>query len=536
MNNYYSLIYLNQELNDKLKDATFDFAITPHKYVLELYMSRGEDQFRLIFSTHPEETALFSTNYRPPKKSNMGSFFDQVEGVKIVGTRLANQDRLLSILFDDNGKLVFKLFSSRPNVWYAVDGTIQDAFRQPDDWKGKPLPKPQAPKFETEVPTKASPKNQLLRLNPLLPRNLIPHIVKKHRVDEMNPEQVKRLVGRLTQELEHADQFRVLTTLDLCLWPESTVSISNKSVYDTISPAIEEVYKTSSDERRLQQDRQRWLDKLSREQHRLERLLQELEHADKSLDRADTYERYGHLLMTKAHQEIKPDQQKISVVDFYQEDQSEVAIDIKPELSISDNAEQYYKKAQAARKNYEASRRRLPKVKQELENIEEMIRTLQAAGRHYEFRDWYKDHKAELEPLRQTQGKDQSRKPFREMEIGSYMLWVGRNAKSNDQLTSAAHKEDIWLHARGVSGSHVVIRMDNHKEYPPKSVIEAAARIAAWYSKARGSSYAPVMYTKRKYVRKSKNAGPGAVFVEREEVIMVEPAKPDQSWMQTIGG
>uniref|UniRef100_UPI003568162F NFACT RNA binding domain-containing protein n=1 Tax=Fodinibius sp. TaxID=1872440 RepID=UPI003568162F len=92
--------------------------------------------------------------------------------------------------------------------------------------------------------------------------------------------------------------------------------------------------------------------------------------------------------------------------------------------------------------------------------------------------------------------------------------------------TSLAHKEDIWLHARGVGGSHVVIRMGNQKDYPPKRVILQAAGYAAFYSKARGMKTAPVMYTKRKYVRKPKGSPPGSVVLEREEVEMVPPVNP----------
>jgi predicted ribosome quality control (RQC) complex YloA/Tae2 family protein len=536
MNNYYSLIYLNRELNDKLERGNFDFAITPHKYVLELYMYKDEERFKVEFSSHPEETALFWSEYRPPKKSNTGSFFEQLEGAAITGTTLADQDRLLTIHLEDDQKLVFKLFSGRPNVWYAQGDMIQDAFRQPDEWIGRTLPEPHAPNFEEEVPVKASPKNQLLRLNPLLPRNLIPHIVEQHNVAEMDPPEVKEFVARLTDALEHAERFRVLQTLELCLWDESIVTIPTQEAFEDINPAIRAVYRASSDERRLQQSRQRWMDRLERERDRLEQLIEELEQADKSLDRADRYERYGHLLMTKAHENIGPDQNEIEVQDFYEEDQPTVSISIKSDRSVSANADRYYQKAQSARRSYEEAKRRLPKVRKELEKVNNWIESLQQADRHYEFRDWYKEHKEQLKPLEQTQDSNREQRPFRVMQLGNYELWVGRNAKSNDQLTSAAHKEDIWMHARGVAGSHVVIRMDNHKEYPPKSIIEGAARIAAWHSKARGSTYAPVMYTKRKYVRKSKGAAPGAVTVEREEVTMVEPTKPNANWMKQVGG
>ncbi|MGB0346104.1 MAG: NFACT RNA binding domain-containing protein, partial [Balneolaceae bacterium] len=89
-----------------------------------------------------------------------------------------------------------------------------------------------------------------------------------------------------------------------------------------------------------------------------------------------------------------------------------------------------------------------------------------------------------------------------------------------------SHKEDIWFHARGVSGSHIVIRMNNSKTVPDMSLIEEVASFAAYQSKAKGSKLAPVIYTKRKYVRKPKGSAHGAVFIQKENVVIVEPKNP----------
>jgi len=99
----------------------------------------------------------------------------------------------------------------------------------------------------------------------------------------------------------------------------------------------------------------------------------------------------------------------------------------------------------------------------------------------------------------------------------------GKSAGNNDKLTFGfAHKEDMWLHARDVSGSHVIIK-HKQKGIFPKPVIEKAARIAAFFSKSKGSILTPVIYTPRKFVRKPKGAAPGAVIAEKEEMILVEP-------------
>ncbi|MGA7303576.1 MAG: fibronectin-binding domain-containing protein, partial [Rhodothermales bacterium] len=89
-----------------------------------------------------------------------------------------------------------------------------------------------------------------------------------------------------------------------------------------------------------------------------------------------------------------------------------------------------------------------------------------------------------------------------------------------------ASPHDLWFHARGVGGSHVVLRVPGRKTVVGKPIKLKAAAIAAWFSSARGSGLVPVIVTDRKYVSKPKGSDPGAVRVHREEVLMVEPQLP----------
>ena len=118
---------------------------------------------------------------------------------------------------------------------------------------------------------------------------------------------------------------------------------------------------------------------------------------------------------------------------------------------------------------------------------------------------------------------------FRVFELDeNYTLYVGKNAANNDELTMKfAKPNDIWLHARGSSGSHCVIKSKSNKnEKIPKIILQKAAEIAAYYSGAKNARYTPVCYTQKKYVHKPKNANTGAVVLQREEIIMVEPKLP----------
>ena len=112
---------------------------------------------------------------------------------------------------------------------------------------------------------------------------------------------------------------------------------------------------------------------------------------------------------------------------------------------------------------------------------------------------------------------------FKEVDVDGFRILIGRNARNNDLLTQRfAYKEDLWLHARDVTGSHVLIKYRAGKTFP-RNVIERAAELAAWYSKRRTDSLCPVTVTPRKYVRKPKGLAEGQVLIEKESVVMVVP-------------
>lgn len=529
MNNYYTLIYLNRELNEKIRNGIFNFSISPHKDVIEIYIQSREQKYRLVFSTNPNETALFLDNYRPPKKSNVIDFFQDLEGSTIEKLTLADKDRLLYIHFKGGKQLLFKLYGGNPNVYLVEEDKIEDAFKNPEKVKGEEPPRPHSPNFAGSITGKAKPKNQITKLNPLLPRNLLPHLIEQHRVDKMDVGQVKEFVEYITKALENNPHPRVLETGDLCLWSQEILDVPDDSRFETVNSAVRHAYRDAVHLRRLHNKKQNVLQLLERVTSRKEAQLEQLNQADKSLERADEYEKYGHLLMANAHRSVDFGNDTIEVDDFYEENKS-VEIPLKEGISIAENAEYYYDKAKSSRKSYKEAKKRIPAVKEQVKLSNRLLEELQEIKHLPELESWMKEHSEELEKFGYGVDEDaQASSPYRKFKEGKYEIWVGKSAKSNDQLTSLAHKEDVWLHARGVGGSHVVIRMGNQKEYPPKKVILKAAGYAAYYSKAKGMEMAPVMYTKRKYVRKPKGAAPGAVVVERENVEMVPPLDPKNS-------
>lgn len=108
-----------------------------------------------------------------------------------------------------------------------------------------------------------------------------------------------------------------------------------------------------------------------------------------------------------------------------------------------------------------------------------------------------------------------------------FTILVGQTARDNDRLTfKVAAPDDVWLHASGVPGAHVVIRSAEKGAAAPPATLQEAARAAAWFSDARGSAMVDVQWTRRKNVRRARGAPAGTVLVKRFEILRVQPQAP----------
>jgi len=525
MNNFYTLIYLTEELKAKCTGANFQYSLSPHKDVWDAYLIRNGDPFRVRFSAHSAETALFPDKFRPAKKSNITHFFNDLEQKEITDVTLAENDRFITIHFHSDFKLIFRLFGNHPNVFMVKEGQISDSFKNPDDNIGQNEPAPRKAPQQKELKENMNAKQAILATNIKFPRHLINHVIDHYELDEATPQKCREITRKLTNAILERPEYRIASSGNICLVPDDLLPVSNIKKTETISEAIRYVYYKTSEQRRLSSKKSTIEPALDKQFNKLSSIIEQLKQADKGFDRAEKYEQYGHILMAHAHEEVEPGTGKVEFENFYDQNRK-VTIPVKPHLSLAENAQYYYEKSSDTLKNIEESKRRLKEAQVEIRKVEDLKKSFQNIEKVYEFEEWFSEHEDELIAtgvLSKASGNESL--PFRRAHIDGYEIWIGKNAKSNDQLTTAAHKEDVWLHARGVGGSHVVIRMDNQKEMPPKNVILKAASIAAWNSKARGSGLAPVIVTKRKYITKPKGAPAGTVRVMKEEVEMVPPKK-----------
>jgi predicted ribosome quality control (RQC) complex YloA/Tae2 family protein len=224
-------------------------------------------------------------------------------------------------------------------------------------------------------------------------------------------------------------------------------------------------------------------------------------------------EEIGHMIMANLHR-IQSGSKEALVFDFYRN--IERKISLKQELNPQQNAEYYYRKSKNRKIEISKLEESLMKKYQQLENQKADLAELLNTTEPMNLRKLIKQSKKQTNPKADP-------KPYKEFIIDEYQVWVGKNSKSNDSLTGQyASKDDLWLHARGVGGSHVIIKKKGNLSIP-NSVLQKAASLAAYYSKGKSSDLCPVIYTPRKFVRKAKGLAPGQVIIDREEVIIVPP-------------
>jgi predicted ribosome quality control (RQC) complex YloA/Tae2 family protein len=118
--------------------------------------------------------------------------------------------------------------------------------------------------------------------------------------------------------------------------------------------------------------------------------------------------------------------------------------------------------------------------------------------------------------------------PIRHESSDGFTLLVGKNSRQNEEVTfRRASGSDLWLHARGVPGAHVIVKSGGRPV--PESTLREAAALAAYYSQAREAGSVPVDYTEQRYVRHMKGGGPGMVIYERERTLHVAPTDVDEN-------
>lgn len=240
-------------------------------------------------------------------------------------------------------------------------------------------------------------------------------------------------------------------------------------------------------------------------------------------EKAQYYQKIGQLVASQP-QLLKPGVSTVELVDYYDPDMPTLKIDVNPELSASDNAEVYFKKARRFEEKAGAHKEQKAHLEKQISAFSSLLEELESLQQIKQLEKIETQLKAQHLLQQGPRDVGEFRLPYKKHDFKGAEIWVGRSARDNDEMTfKHANKNDFWLHVQGNSGSHVVLRNPKRAEYPPQHALEHAARLAVTNSPAKHASYVPVMYTLVKYVRKPRKSAPGSVIPSQTKTIFVDP-------------
>ena len=232
----------------------------------------------------------------------------------------------------------------------------------------------------------------------------------------------------------------------------------------------------------------------------------------------------GDIVTANIHRIVKG-QTTLEAEDFYDEEMKTIQIPISPILSPQQNAAKFYKDYTRMKNAEKELTKQIELGEQELKYLQSVLDELNRAQTEPELEEIRQELSAGgyvRQDAARKRMKQQKLSPMRFESTDGYPIYVGRNNRQNDELTfKLARKDDIWLHAQKVHGSHAIISCGGTK--PPDDTITQAAQLAAYYSESTGGQNIPVDVTPVKQVKKLPGAKPGMVIYHTYNTVIVNP-------------
>ena len=518
-NNFYFLRQLTRSLETRLKDSVISECFSQSKDELILRFEVETESLFIKASLVPELSCLsFPSDFQRARKNSVDLFPGMI-GSRVLSIRQFENERSFALMLSHERTLLFKMHANRTNIILFEGGAVTDIFRknlradinlQIDsldrsiDWSYEC--------FKRHV-------DNNLRALYFTFGKLVWRYLDEQAFAKKSTEQKWQAIQSVLATLRDPSFYIAIVDGKPALTLLETGEVK-MVLPDPIDAANEFFYFSTQQYAFL------------REKHALLSALRAgLEagknYCDKNSQRLDEvlgdshYKIWADLIMANLHN-IKTGTERVVVKNFYEGD-VDAEIKLRKDLSPQKNAELFYKKSRNQHIEIERLEDSIRQKQQQLDATLEQIAEVEAVPL------------GDLKALRALAQKimpsvakqDTAPVPYYEFRFRDFRILVGKNAQSNDTLTFRyGHKDDLWLHAKDVSGSHVLIKSQSGKGFP-KDVIEYAASLAAFNSKRKNESLCPVSVTPKKFVRKRKGDPAGAVVVDREDVVLVKPHNPN---------
>jgi predicted ribosome quality control (RQC) complex YloA/Tae2 family protein len=531
--NYFFLNRFVVELSGLLDQFTLAEAFSQEKDKIILVLKRNNEQRFIEINVNPGFPYInLRDKYYRAKKNTISFFHDRLSS-RFTGCSIAVSDRLLKLSFQ-NFNIYFAIRGKFTNVVLIDNENKFELFKKYDECYIK--------RFIDEI----SNTEFVLRIN---------NIKIETEEDEHFLENVKKKYPIIGKEILNEFIIREKPTESKA---ELLVKLIKEAVTDNPSVRIdpkfyeisllpENFYKTDTSEIRTfntciesfnyyiykyyQLEEIRTKSKLinrhiSKELTRLSSKINNLKVQIEKGSREEEYKKFGNLLLINLNK-IHQGMEEVELDDVYT-DAGKLKIKIDPVLSPKQNTDRYFEKARNDRVKIIKSKELFTETEVKYKSMQKINKLIESTPSLNQLNDIMKQLK--IKEKDQPEHKEDISQKFKQYLINNkYRVFVGKDSKNNDLLTTKfAKQNDYWFHARSVSGSHVVLRVENTKEAVPKDVLKKAASLAAYHSKAKTAGLVPVSYCFKKYVVKKKGMPAGQVALLKEETFLVRPEIPDK--------
>ena len=347
-------------------------------------------------------------------------------------------------------------------------------------------------------------------------------------ISDLIPTQVDALAKALYELKIKLNESNGLLTLinDNNKKAHATFILQNYKVlkeYSTISEPLEESIHNTKSIHTADKELEKILTAaIKKEEVRHQKIKDELDDTNKM----DTYKLYGDILMINAHLQVQYEP-SIQLPNLLSEDGELLTIPLKPNLTIVENGQWYYKLYTKLKNRMVSGEYQLNASTTKLEYLKSILYSISLATTRESLEEIRKECmdagiiKKSKKPLSYKLGKSN----YIHLTIDEGEIFIGRNNQQNEYLTHRfAKPTDIWFHTQDIQGSHLILRLNVE---PDDMILSKVAQYAAYFSKARETSKVPVDYTYIKNIKKPPGSPLGFVIFSTHQTMIVEPKKPD---------
>ena len=347
-------------------------------------------------------------------------------------------------------------------------------------------------------------------------------------ITDLSPDQLDTLAKSLYElKAKLQDSHGLLTLInENNKKAHATFTLHNYKVlkeYSTISEALEESIHNTKSIHTADKELEKILTAaIKKEEIRHQKIKDELDDTNKM----DTYKLYGDILMINAHLQVQYEP-SIQLPNLLSEEGELLTIPLKPNLTIVENGQWYYKLYTKLKNRMVSGEYQLNASTTKLEYLKSILYSISLATTRESLEEIRKECmdagiiKKSKKPLSYKLGKSN----YIHLTIDEGEIFIGRNNQQNEYLTHRfAKPTDIWFHTQDIQGSHLILRLNVE---PDDMILSKVAQYAAYFSKARETSKVPVDYTYIKNIKKPPGSPLGFVIFNTHQTMIVEPKKPD---------